>query len=580
MDGDGFEGGDEGDDCDDDDATIYPGAEDIAYDGVDSDCSGNDDFDQDGDGYVRDGDVGEMTYPVSTSGGLPGGDCDDGDASAYPGAGETPYDGIDQDCDGADLTDVDADGFDGGEEGDDCDDSDASINPAAEDTADLVDSDCDGLVDDDSIEPGDVIMSEAMVNPDVVLDSAGEWFELYNATDYDINVRNWTLSDDGDDDMTIEGDLIVPAGGYAVLGVNDDVDTNGGVSIDYLYAYGSLRLANTDDEFYLDMGDTEIYAIVWTAAEWPYDRGYSMGWDGSGDWTVGESWCAQTSMLSGGDYGTPGEDNDSCLELSCSLGEMGEVGMLGDTTDSSNDYETECGYFSWGYTSGPDDEYTFTAEEDGCYEFTGSVTDWSPIVALYTECGGEELNCASGEYVSSDDTGSIYAATLEYALDAGETVLVVIDGTVDSWGDYGAYGLTTAALDVSSLPAGEDLGSATGDYVAEGDTTGAESVADTSCGSSTPDPGDALFDWAAPSDGCWRFTTQYSDFDTVISVFTPGDACGDTEICDDDETFDGDYTYQSAVELDLTAGDAVQLLVSGYSGEGPYVLNINACPEG
>ena len=36
-------------DCDDTDATIYPGATDTWYDGVDSDCDGNDD-DQDGDG--------------------------------------------------------------------------------------------------------------------------------------------------------------------------------------------------------------------------------------------------------------------------------------------------------------------------------------------------------------------------------------------------------------------------------------------------------------------------------------------------------------------------------------------------
>ena len=42
-------------------------------------------------------------------------DCDDSDASIYPGAPEVENDGIDQDCDGSDLIiplDLDGDGFD------------------------------------------------------------------------------------------------------------------------------------------------------------------------------------------------------------------------------------------------------------------------------------------------------------------------------------------------------------------------------------------------------------------------------------------------------------------------------------
>ncbi|HNC94745.1 MAG TPA: putative metal-binding motif-containing protein, partial [Myxococcota bacterium] len=42
---------------------------------------------------------------------LDGADCDDADSAVYPGAPEQAYDGIDQDCDGADLDDVDGDGY-------------------------------------------------------------------------------------------------------------------------------------------------------------------------------------------------------------------------------------------------------------------------------------------------------------------------------------------------------------------------------------------------------------------------------------------------------------------------------------
>ena len=102
-------------DCDDGDATIFSTATETWYDGIDSDCDGANDYDQDGDGedsYDYGGmdcddadantvgdDDGDGYYTCD-----PVPDCDDGDASAYPGATEILNDGIDQDCDGVDLT--------------------------------------------------------------------------------------------------------------------------------------------------------------------------------------------------------------------------------------------------------------------------------------------------------------------------------------------------------------------------------------------------------------------------------------------------------------------------------------------
>lgn len=71
-------------------------------------------------------------------------DCSDYDPDTYPGADEIPYDGLDQDCDGWDLADVDGDGFDSAEIGaDDCDDDDPEINPSADEIYyDDADNDC------------------------------------------------------------------------------------------------------------------------------------------------------------------------------------------------------------------------------------------------------------------------------------------------------------------------------------------------------------------------------------------------------------------------------------------------------
>jgi len=77
------------------------------------------------------------------------GDCDDAEASTYPGA-EEACDSIDNDCDGtADNVDLDDDGFiDLACGGDDCNDSNAEINTAASEICNGVDDDCDGTVED------------------------------------------------------------------------------------------------------------------------------------------------------------------------------------------------------------------------------------------------------------------------------------------------------------------------------------------------------------------------------------------------------------------------------------------------
>lgn len=110
----------DGEDCDDLDATINPGVTDVWYDGVDSDCGGEDDYDADGDGH-RSEDYG-------------GDDCDDLDATINPDETETWYDGVDSDCGGEDDYDADGDGFRSEDYGgSDCDDEVAELTPADDD---------------------------------------------------------------------------------------------------------------------------------------------------------------------------------------------------------------------------------------------------------------------------------------------------------------------------------------------------------------------------------------------------------------------------------------------------------------
>ena len=209
-------------DCNDLDATIGPSIPEIWYDGIDTDCSGTSDFDQDGDGHNH-----------SSWG---GGDCNDSDPLVNPDAIETYYDGIDTNCDGLSDYDADGDGHihpDYG--GDDCNDEDPLTSPSATDTMDLTDQDCDGFVDEDLILEGDVLVSEVMAIPDETPDWNGEYFEIQNTTVNPIDLIGWEITDADGESFTIDFSLVLPAEGYLVFGVNGNPAANGGVDVDYVY---------------------------------------------------------------------------------------------------------------------------------------------------------------------------------------------------------------------------------------------------------------------------------------------------------------------------------------------------------
>ena len=162
-------------DCDDTRADVFPGAPE-ACDGADNDCDGSTDedgaspwyADADGDGF---GDPASEDVTCAPASGWisVGSDCDDGDATSFPGATEV-CDEEDNDCDGTvdeDVTttwwaDLDGDDHGGGAlaqeacaqpagyvaSADDCDDAAAGVNPDAAEVCDGVDQDCDGAADD------------------------------------------------------------------------------------------------------------------------------------------------------------------------------------------------------------------------------------------------------------------------------------------------------------------------------------------------------------------------------------------------------------------------------------------------
>ncbi len=188
-----------GDDCNDADASVHPGATETAYDGIDQDCDGVDLVDVDGDGE-----------PASEADGA---DCDDDNADVYSGAADACYDGIDADCAGNDDDDCDGDGFPAESAGGtDCDDAAPDVYPdAPEGWHDLRnDNDCDGRVDDQVREA--LSTADRSIVPPIAGGRFGTALALIPDGDDD-GLRDIVVSAPGDTDGDGMNDLGVTQGG-------------------------------------------------------------------------------------------------------------------------------------------------------------------------------------------------------------------------------------------------------------------------------------------------------------------------------------------------------------------------------
>jgi predicted extracellular nuclease len=160
-----------------------------------------------------------------------------------------------------------------------------------------------------------LVINEVLQNPNAVSDGNGEWFELYNPSGSPVDIEGWTFQDNDFDSFVVAngGPLLVPAGGYLVLGNDANFATNGGVNVDY--EFSGMALGNSADELVaLDGSMAEIDRIEWDGGSaWPDPTGASMSLDSPGlDNNVGSNWCEATTPFGSGDLGTPGAANTPC----------------------------------------------------------------------------------------------------------------------------------------------------------------------------------------------------------------------------------------------------------------------------
>jgi len=286
-----------GDDCDDSQASIHPGATELC-DGADDDCNGTIDDDAadastwmqdaDGDGYGRpDVTVDSCSAPqgyIALDANPP--DCDDGDASINPGAAEV-CDGKDQNCNdqsdeglsGVYYADTDGDSYgdpdvsvDGCPKDEtwvsqagDCADDDAAIHPGAteicgndidEDCSDAADACASSNLDTDAVHGtgaiwGDrygfsVAAADGHVAVGAPSTNGGQAWLLLEPADHgvaanqaDLRIADSTVGSELGTDVTLGEDL-VGAGTLSLAVGSPGLDAQGAV-----YVYQALPGAST-----------------------------------------------------------------------------------------------------------------------------------------------------------------------------------------------------------------------------------------------------------------------------------------------------------------------------------------------
>ncbi|MGZ8735200.1 MAG: MopE-related protein, partial [Acidimicrobiia bacterium] len=430
---------------------VYPGNEDDTwYDGVDADCAGNSDFDQDLDGYDTD--------ELENRAGVTGTDCEDEDSEAYPGASEIWYNDVDNDCLGGSDYDADGDGFDYDAEistGTDCDDARPEVNTDANEACGTTyDDNCDG--DLDLLDATDCITWNYDGDGDTYGTASTEcWCEAQTATNFD-------ASNDDDCDDASASDY---PGATESVANGDDEDCDGG---DTCYVDGdSDGYRNEDTTLTVDSTDLDCNdSGEGASTELATDCNDSNAGVSPGDAEIVADGIDQDC-----------DDGDTCYVDADSDGYRSETTTLTvtsvdlDCTDSgegaSTEPATDCND-SDATVSPADSEVVADSIDQDCDDVDSCYTDadgdnYGTTVVV----DGSSLNCSSGTGAPvSTDCDDSDADTFPGSAASELTTSCTNDDDGDGYGDSTVSALYVEGTDCND--ASSSISPAASDTVADG----------------------------------------------------------------------------------------------------------------
>ncbi|HMV65643.1 MAG TPA: hypothetical protein PKA64_02240 [Myxococcota bacterium] len=164
--------------------------------------------------------------------------------------------------------------------------------------------------------PGDLIITEAMFDPDSCPDYDAQYFEVYNASGLLLNLRGLTMVINGRS-VTLQGDYLIDADVYAIAELYSGASPAGcyvGLTHDFLFDTG--RMPNWGTEIRLQGNFGLIDAVDLTRQATIAGAALQLDPDALSAAANDDvsQWCHATQPFTGslGDLGSPKEANEQC----------------------------------------------------------------------------------------------------------------------------------------------------------------------------------------------------------------------------------------------------------------------------
>ncbi|MFM8763722.1 MAG: hypothetical protein ACKOEZ_02640, partial [Spartobacteria bacterium] len=219
--------------------------------------------------------------------------------------------------------------------------------------------------------------------------------------------------------------------------------------------------------------------------------------------------------------------------------------------------------------------WTWTATQSGPVRISTAGSAFDTVLAVYTGTSIYSLF----EVASNDDASGSPQGAVEFDAVSGTTYRIAVDGYEGNSGTVALAVTQTDAPQNDNFANAQVLNTADFDFAsASGSSRKATAESGEPAHAGSNASRSLWWTWTAPHAGAATISTEGSDFDTVLAVYTGNSMNALAEVTSNDD-FGGENT--SAVTFQAVAGTTYRVALDGYNGRsGTYELAIEQVEEG